>query len=1468
MGVPIGPRLPEGFVVEPQTAPVPEGYFVVQPTGRPAMTSIVEGLRAGTVGAVGSVGGTLEAAGKSASGLVDELIGNQLQAVRGPVAREAAIANVPVASQVEQMGAALRGKAKFAERYTQPGPSLEDVVRGKGSTKDFLLSGVASSIPSIAAVAGTTGIAALAGAPATIAGGAAGIMSYVLNTGEIYNNLRDKGVDPVKAARLSGIVGIPVAALDTLYIKGFLKEGIIQPFAKRVAEGVAKEGLTEGGQELLGVGAETVAGVPPTPSEAAWRFAGATVIGGVTGGIGSAIAPRSKHGQVDTKPMPTGPEPMRPEAILDSSRPLEEQVRPPTPAPIPAPQVAPTPVGLPAPTSPTEVTTSEGTPTVAQGEGIAPSPPVEALPVTIDPLVKPSPTHVIQSREPGTTPLVFEPIDLAEARSNPLLTFGLDTTDAGSLGASLSVAVANARTSDLARARISLAVEEARNAGFDGAEVAGAAAEAARSLNPNLTEAEAKAAVEPFLSLGPDTTVEKGMEAVRQVFSPTPVSNPYEQDARVAKATALVDLFHQSGIAAEQLVDVTDDQWKQVAQAAGVNPPSPDTRALVTRLLTQREQSENSSLHANPVGPILRAARSLLTRRKTLNSLIPLAARQQASVGSAAQRSLLTARQLSWQAPNFQPLQDLVRVKDQIDSTANYFKMQGEEILTRWQGLSARENKGLARFHQQAHVESLKLGRRLTVPELASLPEKLNPHQVVVYDATDKFIQDGIVSLEGALQRRIASQQGSAAGTSPTANQLAQAKNENFFPTTGFGPYLVLDQTNNQIYRTDTEAEQKGMAAALRANGATVATDRLTSAELAFAGVPYKMVKDLIDSLPMGKASRAKLVHLAYRDSSANTSAYDAERAIAQFSQRMGNFIPRAYYRTDLHNTVDAARAYGDDEIAMGQDATATRAMEQWMDHRVAHILNPESHYQALKSALFTKFFWALPKQAAVNLTQVPLNTFPALSSYLFGTGTQIGPVNVNTPGEVKATRILARAMTDVREMFNPSYARRLTPDERMMLLELTNEGILDQTYASTVGAIAHGSPIEEVLTRARLPRNAARIGAHFVRWGLDRGTRMFSVTEEFNRRITALSAFRAGVEKGEKDPTAVARRMVQSTQGSYEGSNIPRAFTGRANVLYIFRTYLQNQLYFYRHEPGGTRGLLMLAAAAGLMGLPFAENLADVMDLLLTKAKEFLKLPHPKTDVRQWMREYFNQVFGGSEVLMNGLSRHADSLVDISGSLSMGNILPTEGATKGLMGAMKSERAMLRTLEEMGGIAGAQGMNFMRASMTYSPEGVDWLNTVMPQATKNWLDTYRQVQHGQFETAGGKKLVPIDLHDSWSQAEVMAKLLGFQPARVSRERDAKYSYVEEYQYYTTRRELMLGTMVVAIKNKNPELTGAATSALVRFNNDVPNAYKWSTDQLRKAVEERLANKYKEDAGYPLEEKMYEVQKRFRESFR
>jgi hypothetical protein len=237
----------------------------------------------------------------------------------------------------------------------------------------------------------------------------------------------------------------------------------------------------------------------------------------------------------------------------------------------------------------------------------------------------------------------------------------------------------------------------------------------------------------------------------------------------------------------------------------------------------------------------------------------------------------------------------------------------------------------------------------------------------------------------------------------------------------------------------------------------------------------------------------------------------------------------------------------------------------------------------------------------------------------------------------------------------------------------------------------------------------------------------------------------------------------------------------------------------------------------------------------------------------------------------MNGMTRIKGFPVDLSGSLSTGNVLPTRGFTQGVMGVMDPMRATARTAEDFLGVTGGAAGDLFRSTMRHDG-GLDVLRQFLPNVVSGAIDTTSDVMEGEFRTRDGKALVPIDLHNPFHVMDVVNKYMGFNPQRISIERDAKFAHYEDVRYYEGRRELALVSMTAALKvpegqKPDPKKVAAAIAALKRFNNEAPPQFRWDKDQWYKAVKGRMENRAVEAMGFPTQMEYLELSEARRKAY-
>ena len=300
---------------------------------------------------------------------------------------------------------------------------------------------------------------------------------------------------------------------------------------------------------------------------------------------------------------------------------------------------------------------------------------------------------------------------------------------------------------------------------------------------------------------------------------------------------------------------------------------------------------------------------------------------------------------------------------------------------------------------------------------------------------------------------------------------------------------------------------------------------------------------------------------------------------------------------------------------------------------------------------------------AVVNLASLATHSLPYLSYYNSKRGFGGGY------GFAKANTALWKAASDVKNanlsddafleqmMRDSTYDRfNLTEDEAQFLLEQTEQGTLQAAQFNALVGTARGKVLN----------NKAQ--AAVKTW-----MSLFSYTEQFNRRVTALAAYRLEKERlqsqGVTDQnelieaaTEAARTAVNSSQGEYAMFNRPEM--ARGNVLqyiFMYKQFVIVTVQLMRSLPVKGQLLMLgfLLLTSGLKGLPFAEDIFDIVNTIAQKLG--LKMGSVEKEIAEWVDAIFP---GATPYVMRGvLDRWTGATV--STRLGMGDLVPLTGAFK-----------------------------------------------------------------------------------------------------------------------------------------------------------------------------------------------------------
>jgi hypothetical protein len=408
---------------------------------------------------------------------------------------------------------------------------------------------------------------------------------------------------------------------------------------------------------------------------------------------------------------------------------------------------------------------------------------------------------------------------------------------------------------------------------------------------------------------------------------------------------------------------------------------------------------------------------------------------------------------------------------------------------------------------------------------------------------------------------------------------------------------------------------------------------------------------------------------------------------------------------------------------------------------------------------------------AVINLASLATHSMPYLSYYNSARGFGGGY------GEAKTSAALWKAASNVKNanlsdaafleglLREGTYDRYgLTEDEAQFLFDQTEQGTLQAAQFNALVGTARG----------KVFNNKAQ--AAVQAW-----MSMFSYTEQFNRRTTALAAYRLEKERlrsqGVTDENAlnasaaeVARTAVNSSQGEYAMFNRPEM--ARGNVLqyiFMYKQFVIVTVQLMRSLPPKGQLLMLgfLLLTSGLKGLPFAEDIFDIVDTIAQKLG--LKMGSVEKELTEWIDAVAP---GLTPYAMRGVLDRMTGAT-MSTRLGMGDLVP-------LTGAFKAGADPAREVADFAGpvFSGISGLVGMAGSLTkYGAEVVGLrddttsLSGILRDspiaAVRALADGFSYLDSGMITNNRGQVVTREAPYHV-----ILARMLGFYPAIATQQND------------------------------------------------------------------------------------------------
>ena len=470
---------------------------------------------------------------------------------------------------------------------------------------------------------------------------------------------------------------------------------------------------------------------------------------------------------------------------------------------------------------------------------------------------------------------------------------------------------------------------------------------------------------------------------------------------------------------------------------------------------------------------------------------------------------------------------------------------------------------------------------------------------------------------------------------------------------------------------------------------------------------------------------------------------------------------------------------------------------------------------------LFTQYLGGSVASAFVNITQPFAVSIPYLSQ--FG-------------GARKAGSFLIGAMKDM------STDKELEQSLAKALKVAEEQGVVAPQEVHQLMAQARGASTLRIGDGTRLGEAMTGVANNFSKLMLGWG-KMFGMAEQINRRSTFIAAYRLAQDRKIANPAGFATQAVNETQFINNKANKANWARGPVGAtLMTFKSYSVNYLELLHRmaTQGGPEGrqaaLLMLGTLmlmAGSSGLPFVDDAEDLVDFLGQR----LGYNFSAKKIKQ---EFLENLFGraGAQFVDKGLTGLPGSPIDVSGRLSMANLIPGTGLL------LKKADHTRDVAELVGPVGDLAARAFQAGDHALSGDLGKAAVTLAPKAVGNLAKGVDMMNTDMYRDDKGYKVIET------TPTEAAMKMLGFQPATVAEVQQANYLHQRSKDFYNQHAQDIRARWAKGIFENSPAQVESARLLLDHWNVQNPDerigvnmqSVVRRVKEMRKSKDQRIAD--------------------------
>lgn len=472
-------------------------------------------------------------------------------------------------------------------------------------------------------------------------------------------------------------------------------------------------------------------------------------------------------------------------------------------------------------------------------------------------------------------------------------------------------------------------------------------------------------------------------------------------------------------------------------------------------------------------------------------------------------------------------------------------------------------------------------------------------------------------------------------------------------------------------------------------------------------------------------------------------------------------------------------------------------------DRTVEFVLSPRQGSNVssgLRAAATMHFLGGSIAAGMVNMTSIPMNTVPWLTqhtSYTDAMGKTLGAVKT-AAANFNAIRDLPTLMDNTQRLEGIDEVEGL----RRALQVAAQDGTILDTEIYQIMGLSRG----QEYSFAGSTQKAVRL------WMAP-----FRLAEQMNRMTSFIAAYKIAKEKNlsNDDAYALAQDTVYSTQFRYDDANRPGLARGDiGSLLFVFKSYpifvLETMTFLAKENPRAAAFMLgSIVLTAGLQGIPFAEDMEDLIDTIAQR------IFGSSFNTQRWLRNTLKTASEAavgtdlSSVFMHGAANTLTEL-NFASRVGLGNLIPGSrigAADADYKSTMTEIIGPVGTLVG-GGLAGIDALN--------RGQFVEAARKALPLGAQNFIKGAQSWNNGFATDVGGRKLVDVGGWESFWQS------LGFSSAAVSDAYTADRIDRQTVAFYNKARQGFQSEIVKAVRDGDTGRVKEAVGAIMAWNQANP----------------------------------------------